>query len=424
MKKISTRLFCRDYIPILIFVLAMILPSLVRSQELLNFVDKPQLLETGDIGKGFNYYRPRWSPDGQWLSFELIDENSLRTFVAIPGTNTCFECRGKSSAASSGGLDLFSEKTGGRAAVTRLSWAKQTISNTASFCFSDEGALYKSNAYILTGKPAITPPREFISVAKMGEVGKNNGILIPEMGFTSSKSQAPVLFTDNDSGRLFMIFGNQDLKQITFDTDKLKFTDCCPKFHPTDNLSVVFVRTFEGNSDLFIIDDLNNPRATTRKLLDWPKSDEFAPTWSPDGKHIAFYSNGDGATPNKKSFDLYILDPASKGQPTLLVKNIRPDNIEEKLGPPYIGPQWIGNDVIIFAKDDNQAKDPLMYVQISTKLIETLPVGTILNDSPSICDLGDGTYLFAYTAFGKATVDLSQPDINNRIYFAKLIFSR
>jgi hypothetical protein len=402
----------------------LLIPSLARSQELINFVQKPQILETGDVGKGFNHYRPRWSPDGKWLSFELIDENSLRTFVTIPGADVSFECRGKTPVSSGGGLDLFADKSGSKVAVMRLAWSRQAVSNTSSFCFTDDGMLYKSNAYILNGKPALTPAREFISEAKMGGVGSRNGILIPDMGYLSSKNQAPVIFTDNDSGRLFMIYGSQDLTQVTFDQGDIKFTDSCAKFHPSDNRSVVFVRTFEGNSDLFIIDDLSSPQETTRQLLDWPKSDEFAPNWSPDGKRISFFSNSGGDSPNKKTFDLYILDPSSKAQPVLLVKNVRPDNIEEKLGPPYIGPQWVGNDVILFAKDDNQAKDPLMYIQVSTKLIERLPVGTILNDSPNICDLGDGTYLLAYTAFGKAAIDVSGPDINNRIYYAKIIFSR
>jgi hypothetical protein len=58
--------------------------------ETLSFIEKPQQLNTGDIGKGTNHYRPRWSPDGKWLSFELIDDQSLRTFVIVPAKGDRF----------------------------------------------------------------------------------------------------------------------------------------------------------------------------------------------------------------------------------------------------------------------------------------------------------------------------------------------
>jgi hypothetical protein len=409
------------------FLILGIIGSLVPEAlagDLISFVEKPKLFNTGDVGRGANHYRPRWSADGKWLAFEIIDENSLRTFVAALGTEIKYECRGKSSGAVSGGLDLFSDNSGSKIAVTRLSWAKQPNSNTSMFCFTDDGILYKSNAYLISGKPALTPPKEFLSALKMGDVGMNNGILIPEFGYVSGRGQAPVIFTDNDSGDLYAITETQELRQMTFSKPSAKITDSCAKFRPSDNHAITFVRTFEGNSELYIIDDIVNPQGSARRLLSWEKSDEFAPTWSPDGKLIAFYSNNAGDSPGKKTFDLYVLNPATKDSARLLARNVRPDNIEEKLGPPYIGPQWMGNNVIIFSNDDNRAKDPLMCVELSTGAIDSLPLGTILNDSPSICDLGDGTYLLAYTTFGKSSVDLSMPDITNKIYYAKMIFSR
>ena len=401
-----------------------LLAAPLMGQDLISFVEKPTLLNTGQFGEGANHYRPRWSPDGKWLSFELIDENSLRAFIIKPGTDIIFECQGKQHGSYSGGLDIFENASKGKTAITRVSWAKQLFNNTDMFCFTDEGALYKSFAYEASGTPSVSPAGEYIPADKMGDVGHYNGVIIPEMGFTPTKGQPPVVFTDNDTGVLYAIYETQKPVQITFKKPDDKFTDAVGKFRPSDNRSIVFVRAFEGNSDIFMVEDVTRPAETIRPLTQWPKSDEVAPSWSPDGKMIAFYSNYAENAEGKKSFDLYLLDPATKKPPVLLARSVRPDNVEEMAGPPYLGPQWMGNDVIIYVKDDKPTKDPLMYVKISTGESGVLPVGTIINDSPSICDMGDGTYFLAYTTFGKSTADLSRPDITNKIYYAKMIFSR
>jgi hypothetical protein len=293
------------------------------------------------------------------------------------------------------------------------------------FCFTDDGRLYKAFAYPSGGKLGISTPAEFLRQSDQSKAGAKNDVLIPELGYPPAKGQPPVIFTDNQSGSLFAITENQQLKQMTFRKPEEKISDFCGKFHPPDNRSLVFVRAFEGNADLYLIEDVAHPEESTRPLVAWEKSEEIAPSWSPDGNSIAFYSNyGASNTPNNKTFDLYVINIPSEKPPTLIAKAVRPDNVEDKLSPPYLGPQWIGNDIILFVKDDKPLKDPLMYAQISTGILSTLSVETILNDSPSALDLGDGTFLLAYTTFGKSSTDLSRPDISNKIYYGKLVLNK
>ncbi|NLI15090.1 MAG: hypothetical protein GX409_02265 [candidate division Zixibacteria bacterium] len=405
--------------------LAVISFAVARGGELLSFIEKPQQLTTGDIGKGVNHYRPRWSPDGRLLSFELIDGQSLRTFIIAPATGEKYECRGKVKNKSESSLDLFDDQRAERLAVTRLSWSGRLFNGTAMYCFTDDGLPYKAFAYQSKGKMGFSTPGELIRKSDQSKKNVINDVLLPELGYPPAKGQPPVIFTDNQSGSLFAITETQQLKQMTYHKPQEKVTDFCGRFHPTDNKSLVFVRAFEGNADLYIIEDVAYPEESTKPLVTFAKSEELAPSWSPDGSKIAFYSNfGSADTPENKTFDLYVINPQSQKTPILIAKSVRPDNVEDKLSPPYIGPQWIGNDIILFVKDDKHLKDPLMYVQLSTGAISMLTTETILNDSPNVLDLGDGTYLIAYTTFGKPSTDLSKPDISNKIFYGKLILNK
>ena len=82
---------------------------------------------------------------------------------------------------------------------------------------------------------------------------------------------------------------------------------------------IAFVSDRDGHSkEIYVMDDDGgNPR----RLTNSPEKDDVNPSWSPNGKHIAFSSERDG---NFDIFDIYVMD-ANGGNQRNLTDNLHND---------------------------------------------------------------------------------------------------
>lgn len=103
-------------------------------------------------------------------------------------------------------------------------------------------------------------------------------------------------------------------------------TDWDPRMHP-DGWWVLFVTNRNGNDELFLINrQAKEERRLTINDWQWDKR----PSWSPDGKLIAFYSNRISGRRQ-----IWVLNPNA-----LLKENVNPYNISNN---PYVDydPVWL-----------------------------------------------------------------------------------
>jgi TolB protein len=138
---------------------------------------------------------------------------------------------------------------------------------------------------------------------------------------------------------------------------------------------VAFISDIQGNPDLFVIE--YNPQdgsiGQPRQLFATPNGSQGSPTFSPDGKKIAFVSNKDG---NPR---IYMMDVAKEGT---LAKNMNP-KLLSKRSKESTSPSWSPDGTKISYSAMTSGVRQIWVYDLNTQEESQITSGTSHKENPS-----------------------------------------
>ena len=310
-----------------------------------------------------NCQSPVWSRDGSKLAYEVNfhDKKIIELYVydTLKATERRIRplARGRSSLTE--GFDVARESV-----AHEVSWAPAAIGR---FVYSASTDGHDYDLYI-DGSGPVAP-----AVGTDGAPAWSpNGRAIAFTSARSGEGDLYVLDVDRIDG---------PPKQVTSKADT---SELFAAWSPVGR-SLAYVSHSRQGDNVYVIDDTEKPVA--RRLTFW-EGTQTRPSWSPDGKTIAFYANHE--KPGR--FDLTIV-PAAGGEPTRLASGVVMSTH---------GPSWTPDGrSIVFVKDDDPRYDPLWIVPLSApESARALGSDTVGNGDLDVVKAADGKIWVAVAAQG------------------------
>jgi Tol biopolymer transport system component len=196
-----------------------------------------------------------------------------------------------------------------------------------------------------------------------------------------SPSGGPVVFVSGRTGAAQLFLLDVDNRE-TVPISNGRGAYLYPRWSP-DGKRIAAMHGANENHDIVVLDGLPprigaaKPKVVQRSLTTWGY-DDLSPSWSPDGKRIAFYSNYN-AEGDPKVWSLVVIE-ADGTAPTegeglaarVVARNVIPDV--------SMGPAWLPDGKrIAYVRNDKDAYYPIYIVDVESKQSRRLATGTHIN---------------------------------------------
>ena len=310
---------------------------------------------------GVHCQTPKWAPDGKEVAIELFSPKQDAREIVIVQINDRSHVIASSKVEAEGGA-AASLLGGKKPPVVELAWAP------------DRNLL--SKPYIFSG---MSERKNFDLFADGAWLTKKNQGNDGQPAWSRDGRYIAYVSQQRESGDIFLIDLQGDIDvpiRITHFSDTTEYR---PAWNSKDN-TLLFTRSSENGQgqDIGIVSDITASAASTKMVLEWP-SDEIRPSFSPNGKMLAFYSNRN--QDNKKRFDLWVSNRDGSG-----AKLLHSDVIVSDVN----GPVWLpDSSKLLFVSRDFKNDNPVMWTDLSGDKKGKLETNTQLNSDLDLFAVGD-----------------------------------
>lgn len=302
---------------------------------------------------------PKFSPDGTLIAFEVRHVEKRAIDLRI------YDVRSGETKIIRAGTTVLDEDSDKRGMVAReLAWSPKGnrylytsngSGNVYDIYMSREGRLKWSSRAKNDGQPAWSPDGKRIV-------------------FTSARTGKGDLYWVNVS--------KMNPRRLTKNPESTEFFAA---WDPSNSKRLAYVRHTDQSDRIYIINNVFAPSPV--RLTSWKSSiSEVNPSWSLDGKRIAFFGVRDDGSAN-----LYLGEAGEK--PKLLARNIAKSD--------QAGPAWSPDGkYLFFVQKTSGTTDVITAINVETNAKRTIETGTQVNNELSVVARG-GKWHIAFSSQGK-----------------------